>query len=1165
MIASRTLLSDVIQVRSRFTRSVNLERDFLSEIAQEGYVITSLSRSTILRIAEGLRLKGGTRAWTLTGPYGSGKSAFALYIAGLFAQSGPLRLATHRHLKSNDPELWKELFDQRRLTCIEPCSLLPVLVTGSRESVRSSVGSALLRMLDGRRSQEATELTNQLRDYLALPAEQQQDRTLLELIERLCQQIVPQSEATGLLIVLDELGKYLEHAALTPANGDLLFLQSLAELAQRSPIPILFVTLLHQSFDRYAERLTALERSEWSKVQGRFEDVAFQESYEQNVRLIANALHRDADIHDFSSMESHASQLGVKAQELGLRPPGLGETEFSTLLADCAPLHPLVALLLGPLFRKLAQNERSLFAFLSSKEPEGFQDFLRSTSADDEQSHTYNLDRLYDYLAASFGSNLYATSAGGRWAEIETALDRLGSASPEIEKTIVKCVGILSLVGNLGVLKPDQSVLSFATSIELDVLNEILRKLCEQSVLIFRNFKASYALWEGSDFDLEARLQDARDNFGRGESLADLLEQERPIRPLVARKHSAQYGVLRYFGVSYWDIENLGSELSLDCGEADGKLVLLIGGRSGEDKTDRLLETLQSQPQVLLGIPEATRVLHGYLQDLRALRNVLQTCPELAGDAVARREIRARIQDTQQSLRAQMDSLLDQVTARGQWYYLGELVSVNSRRNLTEKLSEICSKVYYRTPVIRNEMVHRRMLSSACSAARNSLIEAMLQRASQPNLGIVGHPLEKSLYDSLLSGPGIHREDEGVWGFHAPNPEHPDRIQGLWNAFWSKLEVSELTRTSVDDLFGCVRLAPYGVKDGPLPILLCAFLLAHDMELAMYEDGAFVPQMTMSHYERLVRNPGRFHIQRYRVDGARSQVFASLAAAYTGRPKQDRLLTLVRPIFQVVSSLVGYAKVTRTVSEEACEVRRAVLDATDPIKLLFESLPQALGQNPLGNEVDQDEQAQQYVQTLQLKLRELQNAYPNLLRRLEDAMFQALGTKSRGEAARTEVVSRVRHLMKLQLEDSVLGVLVRLSDDKVDHQPWVESFATVLASKPPKHWVDKDEQVFGTSLLEFQRRFRQLEALSLELGHSGRTEGAYCLSILVPGKSPQEQVVVLLEEQKKDVQALKSAILQQYNAGGNRISRETMLVALAEAALQLLELEPATPQQQLLF
>src|SRR5438046_2489274 len=60
-------------------------------------------------------------------------------------------------------------------------------------------------------------------------------------------------DADGLVIIIDELGKYLEHAALD--GGDAHILQDLAELSARSQSRLLIVGILHQSFERYAAKL----------------------------------------------------------------------------------------------------------------------------------------------------------------------------------------------------------------------------------------------------------------------------------------------------------------------------------------------------------------------------------------------------------------------------------------------------------------------------------------------------------------------------------------------------------------------------------------------------------------------------------------------------------------------------------------------------------------------------------------------------------------------------------------------------------------------------------------------------------------------------------------------------------------------------------------------
>ena len=72
----------------------------------------------------------------------------------------------------------------------------------------------------------------------------------------------------GILIVVDEMGRFLEHAATT--DGDISFLQELAEIVGRLEQKVVIVGVLHQAFEQYASRLGTDGRDEWAKIQGRF-------------------------------------------------------------------------------------------------------------------------------------------------------------------------------------------------------------------------------------------------------------------------------------------------------------------------------------------------------------------------------------------------------------------------------------------------------------------------------------------------------------------------------------------------------------------------------------------------------------------------------------------------------------------------------------------------------------------------------------------------------------------------------------------------------------------------------------------------------------------------------------------------------------------------------
>jgi hypothetical protein len=100
------------------------------------------------------------------------------------------------------------------------------------------------------------------------------------------------------------------------------------EYASRSgESPVLTLGLLHQSFEEYGRHLDLLSRTEWSKIQGRFQDVAFLEPPEQVLRMVAAAIKwKSADIP--ASLKRQAKHLAEKAAAVGVCPHGMKTNEF---------------------------------------------------------------------------------------------------------------------------------------------------------------------------------------------------------------------------------------------------------------------------------------------------------------------------------------------------------------------------------------------------------------------------------------------------------------------------------------------------------------------------------------------------------------------------------------------------------------------------------------------------------------------------------------------------------------------------------------------------------------------------------------------------------------------------------------------------------------------
>src|SRR6202008_2175876 len=157
---------------------------------------------------------------------------------------------------------------------------------------------------------------------------------------------------------------------------------------------------------------------------------------------------------------------------------------------------------------------------------------------------------------------------------------------------------------------------------------------------------------------------------------------------------------------------------------------------------------------------------------------------------------------------------------------------------------------------------------------------------------------------------GIHRLENGSYCFGAPNADGALAEAGReMTSFFSDCE---LKRHTLADLFVTLQRAPYGLKLGVIPIVFCAAAMAYDTEIAFYENGAFLPEITVDAFERLVKSPESFELRRYRIEGLRRDVYIQLAHLF-GQPtpiRGESLLSAVKPLFRFLRRLPAYCQTT---------------------------------------------------------------------------------------------------------------------------------------------------------------------------------------------------------------------------------------------------------------
>lgn len=1105
------------------------------------------------------------RAWSLTGPYGTGKSAFAVFAANLFGNPKSAGARTARSLlKDGDPKLSNRLWGRRQSL---RGGLAPIGVSATREPIQYAILRGLERSFSHHLNGQGRKLVKEIRDSqkrIATGKEFKSSRIVeflasgLERISRL------RNGPRGAFLIVDELGRLLEYANHRPEQSDLAVLQDIAEFAARSERPLLFMTILHQSFGAYATRIPAERRAEWQKIQGRFEDIPFEEPAEEMLRLIARAT-EVMGIARSRLSDREFARLAKKAWELGLAPGAMAKSEFTKLLRCCAPLHPAVAVMLGTVFRRLAQNERSAFSFLCSQEPFGLQEFIGTSCG---AAPLYGVDRFHDYLTHAVRDGLYGSAQGKRWAEIETVLGDLRDAKTA-DAFLVKSIGLVNALGTDGRVKASREVIRFTSekASTKTVTNADIDRLIRKSTVVERRYNGTLALWEGSDVDLDAEVRQADQRLDTSVPAASIANRYSSPRPLVAKRHSFVTGTLRYFPVRFMTV----SELSATVETSEEPLSVAIVVPESTSEVKRAVASVRSNTTSncrghLFGVPREHEGFAANLREIAALQWVREHVKALEGDRTARRELAVRIEGLRQQLSGQFAHLLAPELNAGslcRWFCDGKEIRFRGRKRLQDVLSEICDEVYPKSPHIRNELLNRRELSSAAAAARRNLIERMFQHRTEANLGIQGNPPEKSMHLSLLQESGLHRRTKDGWDFRMPAPSAKTHVRPVWDAVVRFFKETEAKARPVSTLFDRLSAPPYGVVAGPLPVLFCAAMLVHDNEVALYRDGTFIPDPGVPDFELLVKQPDRYTVQRWRVTGVRSMVFRKMAellgrdlpADKIGKPE---ILQLVRPLLRFFKGLNDHTLYTKSLSDAAVNVRQALRKASEPDAMLFVDLPRACGLQAFGvRRRSSAKQVNRYVERLRGALTELQSAYDRLLDDVLGLIRVSFGLDGDLTTVRAELCQRAGLLVDSCGDPTLKRFLNRVLEANLDDRQWLEAVAGVVVIRLPAVWRDGDLGRFQQEIVSVARIFRHVETLVLAThGRTSRRKAeAIRIGVTTTDAPDAEQIVLLNKRQAVEAAQLEKRLEEtlRKTQSADIKDRDIVLAALARVAKRRLD------------
>ena len=1130
-------LAASVSVRARFARSANLERDLERREPLDGYIVTSRALDVVERIAETAATGPAGGAWSLTGPYGSGKSSLALLIDAAFGGDSAVRRVALRLIDESSREVGAQIRSSHRRHGTESRGFHRGLVTAGREPLNRTVlwalYSAVLRSYGEVPSRKEFRASSTLKKALKDAESDDPRRTgpspsaLVDIARCL-------AEDAPLLLVIDEFGKNLE-AIRDGGDADPYLLQQLAEAGQGSGLPIFVVTLQHLSFEDHLTGASSIQRREWAKVQGRFEDIAFVESANQTRALIGTVF----GVHD--DLLAKRISKWADAQAETMRQLGIADLADPPAVASCYPLHPLAALVLPELCNRHGQHERTLFSFLAGHHPASAASFLAETDLSTKGPlPTMGLAAVYDYFVDGSALQIESADMSGRWNEIATRLRDAHGLTPS-QTQLAKAVALLNLVSTSGTLRASRAILALTA----DGTDETLTELETAGVVTYRDFADEYRIWQGTDADVSLLLDTARQRVAQ-QPLVEILNEIDQPQPVVAARHSAKHDVLRVFSRRYTDAAEQVEPLEA-FSRYDGDVLLLVDP-SGDVPT--LARPWAGAKPIVAAIPADLATLDAAARETAAVQVGLDD-PSVVDDWVARRELSERMAQTRVALD---QALTDTFGSRAcRWVLLGARVRELPGGRGSAALSDAADIAYPDTPRVRNEMLNRSELTSQGAKARGLVLAAMIERGTEPGLGMQGHGPEVAMYRAFLERTRLHGPDNRNDSMAFQKPAD-DSLKPVWKMLQQEFKRSTSQRINLRDVYAALLSPPFGMKEGAIPVLVTAALIAASDEVAIYHHGTFKPLLTPELSELMVRNPGHFDLKHFaNTTGARRQVVDALVGQLGLRPSFRRhrvanVLTVVGHLVSRISRLDNYTRQTHNLSMSTIRAREVLLAAVEPDELLFTSLPETLGFPSVSAESREYLLAEAYATGVGEVVDELSTCFERLLGQQLELLLE-----TSAEVSRLAVMGQAASLDGEVLDPEVRAFVLSLANDAVESDAdWVKAVAAVVAKKAPAEWTDDDLLRFWRELHEKFAAFRRLLALHHDRrAHGGDPFDAYRVTVTRSDGAEQPLLVGIDQELRPDAERALDDALTKFTeiTGSQRRAQHALLALLGERLL----------------
>ena len=840
-------LSDLVQIDSRFEKSVNLLLDLYDRSKINAYIPTRSSVNLLKRFLNEVTGFSGGRANILIGPYGKGKSHLLLVLMAILSGNSSDEL--NCLIKKVDP-LNHEISELIRVVN-NSYRFLPVIINTNSgnlsQALVRSLNQALIRegLNDIVPDSYFTEAVKTIRLWKEMyPStygsfEKLIDSSVEGFVNRLndydydaidlfreCHPLVTSGSEfnpiindetisvyrsinriicekynySGIYIIFDEFSKYIEGHIEETFSSDMKVLQDICELCNSSNSEQLHLTCVaHKAIRSYGDSLSKNILNAFRGVEGRLVEVPFVVSSQNNYELIADVIHKKKEFTVWKSNHFHQQLLedSYSTPEFSAL---FEKNDFESIVGDgCFPLTAIATLLLMNLSEKIAQNERTIFTFLSGKDFYSLNEYIANCS---DVSYA-GASLIYDYFQPLFeGEN--NTPIHYEWLKADYALSKTDDIEEQI---IVKSLAIIKMVNRSDDIPSNDLFLYLASGLGKGAVANSIQALIEKEIIVFRKNTRTYDFQNKIGINIENVVSDYALKYYSKVDVISVLNDVFRKRYILPKKYNQDHFMTRYYRVIFMAadtfIKLMSASYLTDENEPDGYLLILYGDCNSKDESIKLHVKEINDNRIVIGIPGKKEDLSERVRSLLAVRRLIGDKDFISENEVLLTELKLLESD----LVAYLNEWMDEAVLSIEVLLTASEAFEVQHHGINRAISDICENVYNCTPIINHELINRHQVSAQISKARNSIMYNILHGMSMEQYNS-GTSAESTIYRALM--------------VQTKNDENLPLIKKEILYF---IHDSKGRKNPFSTIVNKLADAPYGMRKGPMPVFFTQQLI----------------------------------------------------------------------------------------------------------------------------------------------------------------------------------------------------------------------------------------------------------------------------------------------------------------------------------------------------